>query len=198
MSTCTIHPTRTALEGSDPPVCLACFLGAGTSDSVTDTDPFEGWEVVAFSAGAPCRCGPGFCASQEGLGYYGYCNGSREAVAVAEPCPVCLARNQSTAGCWNCSRCGADDVVRPSEYGLRHTYHRESGTEFDGRPNGPWIQIESTLEGWTPTMIREAILDLRAKPLSQPGDTREALVRLHRIARSHQLQPSTTPDPEGS
>ena len=56
--------------------------------------------VCVISKGAPCRCGPGFCATERGLGFIGYCGGSR---AVAAPdCRFCGAPHQSDAGCWLC------------------------------------------------------------------------------------------------
>lgn len=51
-----------------------------------------------ISAGAPCRCGPGFCALQRGLGFIGFCAGSR--AESAPDCGVCGAPHQSPAGCW--------------------------------------------------------------------------------------------------
>lgn len=53
-----------------------------------------------LSNGAPCRCGPGFCASVAGYGFVGCCAGSRQ--DAAPDCTRCGAPHQSTAGCWNC------------------------------------------------------------------------------------------------
>lgn len=81
------------------------------------TDPVEqivstvvegGGEVVVISRGAPCKCGPGFCASDAGVGFYGVCSGSEGRQAAAD-CPWCKAPHQSDLGCWACYRRGGND-----------------------------------------------------------------------------------------
>ena len=69
---------------------------------------------VFISPGAPCKCGPGFCASRPGVGFYGYCAGSARRESAPD-CPLCGAPAQSTLGCWCCSVRGGND---PSELAL--------------------------------------------------------------------------------
>lgn len=60
-------------------------------------------EVEVLFEGGPCRCGPGFCASQKGVGFIGHCSGSRQ--ESGPDCPICGAPHQSTDGCWaGCDR----------------------------------------------------------------------------------------------
>lgn len=73
-------------------VCLACAATIGGSA--------EGVTFVPISGGAPCRCGPGFCANSHGVGFFGYCAGSRQ--TSAPDCTNCGAGRQSDAGCWLC------------------------------------------------------------------------------------------------
>lgn len=98
---CAFHPDRptvgwrdiTGEDGSTNTigVCSECVADLGHASS--DLGP-----VVCLSRGEPCRCGPGFCASDRGVGYVGYCAGSRP--NAAPDCPVCGAPHQSDAGCW--------------------------------------------------------------------------------------------------
>lgn len=71
-------------------------LGALVADLVE-----HGGVAHVISSGKPCRCGPGFCASDAGVGFYGFCSGSRE--TSAPDCADCGALHQSNAGCWLCS-----------------------------------------------------------------------------------------------
>ncbi len=87
-------------------------------------DEGKGGFIAVISNGSPCRCGPGFCASEQGLGYFGYCGGSR--AAAAPDCSLCGAPHQSDAGCWNCSVKGGNEPenarvwVRMLRLGLRY------------------------------------------------------------------------------
>lgn len=73
-------------------VCLACAATIGGSA--------DGVAFVPISDGAPCRCGPGFCANSHGVGFFGYCAGSRS--TSGPDCVHCGAGHQSDAGCWLC------------------------------------------------------------------------------------------------
>lgn len=126
---CTIHPDRPAVEGTDPLVCLACMLGAGPVDAPSGPDPFQGFVGLLMSSGAPCKCGPGFCASSADLGYYGFCNGSRK--VGAPDCPICCAQHQSDAGCWNCSRAGGALSEGERCKVLADTYLQAVGLSWD-------------------------------------------------------------------
>lgn len=57
---------------------------------------------VVISNGKPCSCGPGFCASAAGSGFYGFCR-PRQDVEAGEDCAVCTAPHQRKgAPCWLC------------------------------------------------------------------------------------------------
>lgn len=100
---CHFHPDRESVgwrdvvqeDGTHPTavgVCLECAIDMGGTDG-------KGGSCL-IAPGAPCRCGPGFCAAERGLGYIGFCGGSR--ATSAPDCPRCGAPHQSDAGCWLC------------------------------------------------------------------------------------------------
>lgn len=83
-------------------LCLICVAETGLTAT--------GKEGALFSIarGAPCLCGPGFCANEHGVGFYGGCAGkSVRQLAPAPDCAKCGASHQSTAGCWLCFRNGS-------------------------------------------------------------------------------------------
>ncbi len=99
-----------------------------------------GLQVTVISNGAPCKCGPGFCAANRGLGYYGYCRGpaapkdveaGAEAGAELPPCPHCSAPHQGPNGCWFCSVRGGNNTDH-AEFWLRCLSEGVAGHEvFD-------------------------------------------------------------------
>lgn len=100
---CAFHPDRASVgwrdlvseDGAAPEavgVCLECTIEMGGTDG-------RGGACL-ISSGAPCRCGPGFCAASRGLGYIGFCAGSR--TDRAPDCPRCGAPHQAPGGCWLC------------------------------------------------------------------------------------------------
>lgn len=100
---CHFHPDRPSIgwrdvvqeDGSHPVavgVCLECTIDMGGTNGAGGP--------CLISSGAPCRCGPGFCAAERGLGYIGFCGGSR--TTMAPDCPRCGAPHQSGAECWLC------------------------------------------------------------------------------------------------
>jgi hypothetical protein len=107
-TTCAWHSDRPAIGTrnvkdesgavvSSAGACVECAVDLGAIDG-----PFPA-AVARISNGAPCRCGPGFCANAEGLGFYGFCAGSRT-TAGPDACGRCGAPHQSDGGCWLCSR----------------------------------------------------------------------------------------------
>jgi len=100
---CAFHPDRESVgwrdvtqeDGSHPVavgVCLECTIDMGGTDGAGGP--------CLISSGEPCRCGPGFCAAERGLGYIGRCAGSR--ATSAPDCSRCGAPHQSGAECWLC------------------------------------------------------------------------------------------------
>jgi len=75
------------------------LIGAVLMDDEGNT-PFKSARVI--SAGSPYKCGPGFCASDLGLGFMGYCRGARSDIQAAPDCPICGAPHQGPSGCWLC------------------------------------------------------------------------------------------------
>lgn len=61
--------------------------------------------AVVLREGGSCLCGPGFCAVDAGMAFYGACAGSRQ-TGGPERCDNCGAPHQSDAGCWLCTRNG--------------------------------------------------------------------------------------------
>lgn len=103
---CVWHPNLLAagwqnVRGEDGELhrtllCLDCLMEHGGEVP-------EG-SLVPMSGGKPCKCGPGFCASDLGIGYYGFCHPSSRAARKAAPdCPACGAPHQGTDGCWLCN-----------------------------------------------------------------------------------------------
>lgn len=74
-------------------------------------------EVVVISRGRPCTCGPGFCASEAGVGFYGFCGGSRK--EAAPDCLKCGAPHQAPEGCWACDGKDNDKTARLAVRALR-------------------------------------------------------------------------------
>lgn len=66
----------------------------------------ERMKLVAY--GKPCLCGPGFCAMQKSVGFYGTCTGSR--AQAAPDCDRCGAPHQSADGCWACTGVEPDEA----------------------------------------------------------------------------------------
>jgi len=107
--------------------------------------------AVVVSNGAPCRCGPGFCASASGVGYIGTCGGSR---AMSAPdCPRCGAPHQSDAGCWLCDKkgnytesdaAGSAIWLRALRLGVRgeDLFRRQDVHHADGR----WVTLDDVLD----------------------------------------------------
>lgn len=74
-------------------------------------------DILVFSGGAPCACGPGFCCSEDANGGYGVCIGRRKSLPTFPPCPHCGAEHQGISAknhpkfpggpgrvvCWNCA-----------------------------------------------------------------------------------------------
>ena len=92
---------------------IQMFADAGMLDE-------PGSSAVIISRGRPCKCGPGFCANDRGVGYYGFCAGSR--ATGAPDCPLCSAPHQSSDGCWLCSTKGGNNPEGAAEWlrCLRH------------------------------------------------------------------------------
>lgn len=65
-------------------------------------------EAAKLRPVAACKCGPGFCAADAGVGYYGVCGGS-DGRTAAPDCALCGAPHQSDQGCWACAVRGGND-----------------------------------------------------------------------------------------
>jgi len=126
---CFNHPGRLAVawvpietdstdEHAKQHLCTECM-----SDSPVEAGLLGGDEIgtiTVISRGAPCKCGPGFCATSRGLAFYGFCKGASDDIAAGtEECPYCEAPHQGTEGCWLCST--------------------KDGAPSDG--NGPWLRL---------------------------------------------------------
>jgi hypothetical protein len=128
---CDFHPDCPAIGFNDVPdevtgvmtrvgFCVECAVTCGHVDGPVPM----AFEVI--SNGKPCHCGPGFCAGAAGVGYYGFCDGSKS--VSAPDCLACGAPHQSTTGCWACgTRSGEPNLegARDSIYAL------ERGVRFD-------------------------------------------------------------------
>lgn len=94
-----------------------CFECAGLCGAKTEVG-----ELVTLSVGGECLCGPGFCANDRGVGFYGgRCNTQdRE---PAPDCARCGAGHQSTRGCWACHSLTDDDfyLAKASVYAVEHS-----------------------------------------------------------------------------
>ena len=120
------------------PTCLDCasLLGGGIIEN--PEKPGTGAVLETISRGSPCLCGPGFCARSKGLGYFGYCDGSR--VKAASDCPECGAPHQSTAGCWCCKGTSSPSVPA---FTLRCLTEGVEGHEVFDAQNAAWARGES-------------------------------------------------------
>lgn len=89
----------------------------------TSTSPKPSGTVRVFSEGTACRCGPGFCADAQGLGYIGSCSAGDGERVAAPDCTRCGAPHQSTRGCWLCQT-RSTDMTKPQDPEER------AGTDF--------------------------------------------------------------------
>lgn len=100
---CHFHPDRSSVgwrdvlqeDGTRPVavgVCMECTIAMGGTDG--------NGGACLLSPGVACRCGAGFCAAEAGVGYIGFCGGSRP--TTAPDCSRCGAPHQSGAECWLC------------------------------------------------------------------------------------------------
>ena len=134
---CTFHPETPAFAVQDVVgedgqttrvgVCLPCTTIVGGQA--------EEGAFIPISAGEPCRCGPGFCATERGLGFFGFCAGSR--ATSAPPCPRCGAGDQSDVGCWLCSRRSSRTSVWTRELDRR----RSRPTPWEEENDAAWVRL---------------------------------------------------------
>lgn len=100
--------------------------------NMDDAGQPTGFVANVISRGRPCRCGPGFCATEHGVGYYGYCRGKREGEDARDPCPRCGAPHQSDDGCWLCGHPDKADGHTGAAFWLRCLEEGVNGCEvFD-------------------------------------------------------------------
>lgn len=116
-------------------VCMECAATIG-GETV-------GAQLVPISAGSPCRCGPGFCASKRGLGFFGFCGGSR--TTTAPPCPRCGAGDQSGDGCWLCRETEVYEGARDNDKAWARLWAAgvsgdEAFNELDRSPGMTWVE----------------------------------------------------------
>ena len=122
--------------------CGADFVVEGLADGSIES-------ATAVSNGAPCKCGPGFCASEVGVGYYGYCGGS--GTEAAPDCPICGAPHQSPAGCWLCSTRGGNNPENANLW-LRALRLGVDGNALfrwqdeARRRTGKWVSLDEILD----------------------------------------------------
>lgn len=145
LAMCAFHPESAAVGWRDVRnedgtvatigVCLEC---AGTMGAVAETACF-----VPIFKGKPCRCGPGFCATDRNVGFQGVCRPDNR--APAPDCTRCGATNQSTAGCWACD--GLDDkhlyLATAAVFAVKHNVAWLD--VFDFQDNNPNLDFEAAL-----------------------------------------------------